>query len=332
MDNIANSYRHEDALNMVAILNRADIKSVKADEAWWKAEVASELDKIQEMARARVQELNKHLLPILPSELPQGFGAYELSDYTVLGHSSNDLVQILKQRSTIESPEYSMSVSLLTPENRRVYTDGAQQIVLLNGPFEHIAQANRANLSTGTSVGWDKHVDLVSRWSSDDRAKKIATEAEDALARLGIPAARNIRAEGFPRLAHLRRILGQFDSFDELRKVAGDDDRYVQASQAITRIMTSNSDGSPLKTNNEIKLNNPLLSGIGLLRNSNQQIFFEGITQPELEQLWHGIVPDFVSAGPTGTSPKGALIVSSDLVQSAKKNNLPIVVLNGNSN
>jgi hypothetical protein len=225
-----------------------------------------------------------------------------------------------------------MSVSLLTPENGKVYTDGAQQIALINGPFEHIAQANRANLSTGTSVGWDKHVDLVSRWSSDDRAKKIATEAEDALARLGIPAARNIRAEGFPRLAHLRRILGQFDSFDELRKVAGDDDRYVQASQAITRIMTSNSDGSPLKTNNEIKLNNPLLSGIGLLRNSNQQIFFEGITQPELEQLWHGSVPDFVSAGPTGTSPKGALIVSSDLVQSAKKNNLPIVVLNGNSN
>ena len=172
MDNVANNYRHEGALNMVAILNRSDIKSVKANEAWWNPDVAAELDKIQEMTSARVQELNKHLLPILPSELPKGFGASEMSDYTVLGHSSNDLGQVLRQRSTIESPEYSMSVSLLTPENRRLYTDGAQQIALLNGPFEHIAQANRANLSTGQSVGWDKHVDLVSRWSSDDRAKK----------------------------------------------------------------------------------------------------------------------------------------------------------------
>jgi hypothetical protein len=332
LDNVVNNYRHEDALNMVAILNRADIKSVKANEAWWKPEVASELDKIQEMARARVQELNKHLLPILPSELPQGFGAHELSDYTVLGHSSNDLGLVLKQRSTIESPEYSMSVSLLTPENRRVYTDGAQQIALLNGPFEHIAQANRANLSTGKSVGWDKHVELVDRWSTDDRAKKIAAEAESALANIGIPAARNVPAESFPRLAQLRKILGQFDSFDELRKAAGDDDPYVRASQAITQIMTTDRDGSPLKTNNEIKLNNPLLSGIGLLRNNNQQIFFEGITQPELEQIWHGNVPDFVSAGPAATAPKGALVVSPELVQSAKKNNLPIIVLNGNSN
>jgi hypothetical protein len=225
-----------------------------------------------------------------------------------------------------------MSVSLLTPENRRLYTDGAQQIALLNGPFEHIAQANRANLSTGKSVGWDKHVDLVSRWSSDGRAKKIASEAEDALAELGIPAAKNVPAESFPRLAQLRRILGQFDSFDELRQAAGDEDPYVQASQAITHIMTTERGGTPLKTNNEIKLNNPLLSGIGFLRNANQAIYFEGLSQPELEQIWHGNVPDYVTSGAVGMAPTGALVVSPDLVQSAKKNNLPIVVLNGKSN
>ena len=332
LDNVVNSYRHADALNMVAILNRADIKSVKAGEAWWTPAVQDELSTIQGMARDRVAELNKHLLPILPSELPQGFGAYQLSDYTVLGHASYDLTgQLLRQRSTVESPEYSMSVSLLTPESRNLYSEDAQQLALVTGPFEHIAQANRTNLSTGTSVGWARHVQLVENWSQDYRAKGLAQEAETRLAELGIPSARDVAAENFPRLTQLRRVLGQFDNSTELRNMAGLADPYVQASNAINRILTTEKDGSPLKRNNEIKLNNPIISGIGLLRRGNQSIFFEGVSNNDLQTLWHGHVPDFVHAGPAGTAPPGSLTVSPELFASAKKNNLPIVILNDGS-
>ncbi len=51
MDNVVNSYRNPDALNMVAILNRADIKSVKADEAWFTPEVIAELDRFKRLLK-----------------------------------------------------------------------------------------------------------------------------------------------------------------------------------------------------------------------------------------------------------------------------------------
>lgn len=331
LDNVVNSYRHADALQMVAILNRSDIKSVKSGEAWWTPEVESELQKVQDMANARVAELNKHLLPILPSELPQGFGGYQMSDYSVFGHSSYDLGQLLRQRSTVESPEFSMSVSLFTPENHNVAGEGSQQIALVTGPFEHIAQANRANLSTGTSIGWDGQLKLVDQWTFDHRAKMLAAEAEQELAKVGIPAAPKVAAENFPRLAQLRKILGQFESLDELRAVAGDSDPYVQAAQSITRLLTHERDGSPLEENNEIKLNNPIIAGLGLLRNGSQSIYFEGVSPADLQQIWRGPVPGFVGAGPEGSAPAGALVVKPDFVKAAKDNNLPIVILDGPS-
>jgi len=339
LDNVVNSYRHTDALPMVAILNRADIKSVKANEAWYTPPVQSELGKIQDLATVRVQELNQNLLPVLSNQMPQGYGGAVKSNYRVKGHSSYDLTgQLLKQRATVESPEYSMSVSLFTPENHKVYSDGspsnsekAQVIALVDGNFENLAQANRANLSTGTAIGWDGHVELVDRWSKDTKAKALAAEAEQKLAEIGIPPARNVAAENFPRLAQLRKVLGQFETYDELVSAAGDADPYVKASDAITTLLTTERDGSPLKTNNELKLNNPIISGIGLLRKGSQRIFFEGLSEPELQELWHGNVPDFVSAGPPESAPAGALRVTADVVAAAKKNNLPVVVLNDGS-
>lgn len=328
MDNVVNSYRNPDALNMVAILNRADIKSVKAEEAWFTPEVIAELDKIQTPARARVEELNKHLLPVLPSEFAKGYGGHQMSEYSAYGHSPYNFEQFLKQRPTIESPEYSMSVSLFTPGNHRVYSEGSQVVALINGPFEHIAQANRANLSTGTSVGWDGHVKLVEQWSTDHRAKALATEAEQRLAQIGIPPARDVAPENFPRLNQLRKVSSQFESHQELVAAAGKSDKYVQASEAITQMLTAERDGAPLKTNNEIKLNNPIVSGIGLLRNGNQKVFFEGLSPKELQEMWKGNVPDFVSSGPSGTAPSGALVVGRDVAVSAKSHNLPVVILN----
>lgn len=329
MDDVVNNYRHADALKMVAILNRSDIKSVKKNEAWFTEDVVSELGKISEMTEPRVAELNRHLLPLMSTKMPEGYGAHVMSDYSVFGHSSRDLAgQFLKQRSTIESPEYSTSFSVFTPENHRVYEDGSKVIALVTGPFEHVAQAHRNNLSTGTSVGWNGQVELVSRWSTDSKANAFAAEAEAKLTELGIPPARNVAAENFPRLNQLRRVAGQFDTLTDLVTAAGETDPYVLAVKSLNRMMTTEKDGSPLKTNNEGKLNNAILSGIGLLRNGNQPVYFEGLAQPELAKLWNGNIPDFVSAGPANQAPANALRVTADVASAAKEHNLPIVVLN----
>ncbi|MBI2809682.1 MAG: hypothetical protein HYX67_02465 [Candidatus Melainabacteria bacterium] len=336
LDDVITAYRMPGALDMVSILNASDIQSVKADGSWYTPEVIAELEKIRTISQDRVDYLNKNLLPVMTTEMPKGFGAHEMSDYNVMVHSSPDLTgQLLRHLSTIESPEFSMSVSLLTPDHRNTYTDfrnvnssESQVVALVDGPFEHIAQAHRGNLSTGKSVGWDGHVELVRRWASDHRAERLATEAESKLADLNIPPDPRIAPENHPRLSQLRRILSQFNNLDDLTKAAGNDNQYVVAAHEINRILTTERDGSPLNTHNEIKINNPIVSSIGLLRNPNQTIFFEGVPDSALFDLWHGQIPDYVRNGEPGTAPPGSLVVTNELWQSAKANGLPLVVLN----
>ncbi|HEY9731716.1 MAG TPA: hypothetical protein V6C89_07380 [Drouetiella sp.] len=336
LDDVVTSYRMPGALDMVSILNASDIQSVKADGSWYTPEVVQELEKIRTMAQDRVDYLNRNLLPVMTTEMPKGFGAHELSDYNVMVHSSPDLTgQLLRHLSTIESPQFSMSVSLHTPDHRNVYNDfrtvdssESQVVAIVDGPFEHIAQAHRGNLSTGKSVGWDGHVELVRRWASDFRAERLAAEAEARLATLNIPPDPKIPAENHPRLAQLRRILSQFNNLDDLTRAAGKDNEYVVAANEINRMLTTEPDGRPLSTHNEIKINNPIVSSIGLLRKPNQTIYFEGASPTDMYYLWQGHVPDYVRSGQAGGAPEGALIVTNDLVKSAKENNLPLVVLN----
>jgi len=201
-------------------------------------------------------------------------------------------------------------------------------VALVDGPFEHIAQAHRGNLSTGKSVGWDGHVELVRRWASDLRAERLSEEAESKLAELNIPRDPSAKAENNPRLAQLRRILSQFNNLDDLIKAAGPNDKYVVAAHEINRLLTTERDGSPLKTHNEIKINNPIVTSIGLLRKPNQTIYFEGVPDSALYDLWQGNIPDYVRNGEPGRAPQGSLVVTSELLKSAKENDLPFVVLN----
>lgn len=336
LDDVITAYRAPGALDMVSILNASDIQSVKADGSWYTPEVIAELETIRSMGQERVDYLNKNLLPVMTTEMPKGFGAHELSDYNVMAHSSPDLTgQLLRHRSTVESPQFSMSVSLLTPDHRNTYTDfrnvnatESQVVALVDGPFEHIAQAHRGNLSTGKSVGWDGHVELVRRWASDHRAERLSQEAEAKLAELNIPPDPKVAAENNPRLAQLRRILSQFNNLDDLTRAAGRDNQYVVAAHEVNRLLTTERDGTPLKTHNEIKINNPIVTSIGLLRKPNQTIYFEGVPESALYDLWQGNVPDYVRTGEPGRAPQGALVITNELMKSAKDNNLPFVVLN----
>ncbi len=336
LDDVITAYRAPGALDMVSILNSSDIQSVKSDGSWYTPEVIAELEKIRTMGQERVDHLNKNLLPVMTTEMPKGFGAHEMSDYNVMVHSSPDLTgQLLRHRSTVESPEFSMSVSLLTSDHRNTYTDfrnvnatESQVVALVDGPFEHIAQAHRGNLSTGKSVGWDGHVELVRRWATDHRAERLSQEAESKLEALNIPPDPSVARENNPRLAQLRRILSQFNNLSDLTRAAGPNDKYVVAAHEINNLLTTERDGSPLQTHNEIKLNNPILRSIGLLRKPNQTIYFEGVSDSALYDLWQGHIPDYVRNGEPGRAPQGSLVVTNELQQSAKANDLPFVVLN----
>lgn len=334
LDDIVASYRHPDSLKMVTMLNTADIKSVKADGSWYTPAVASELSRIQDMGQNRVEYLNRHLLPILTSQMPAGYGVHEMSDYNVLAHSSNNLPTFLSQLSTAESPEFTMSASLLTPDHQELYTglrpsDNKGLVAIVSGPFEHISQAYRGNLSTGYSVTWDGHVNLVRNWAGDTfRADKFTQEAEDRLGALNIPADPQTSESNYPRLAQSRRVLSQYDSLDEMRAQRGEDDPYVQAAFVVNRMMTTSRDGSPMQNHNEVKLNNPIVSGIGVLHQPGQQVFFEDMPADALQNIWSGSVPSWAQTGPAGTAGDGAVVVPSQVWRSAQQHDLPLVVLN----
>ena len=121
--------------------------------------------------------------------------------------------------------------------------------------------------------------------------------------------------------------MAQFDNLDELSRVAGEDNEYVAGARQIAEMMTTEKDGSPLAGHNEIKLNNPIISGIGLLRKPGQSVYFEGTPQSDLAQMWNGSIPEYITSGPAGQAPPGALVVPQEIVESARAEDLPIVIL-----
>ncbi|HEY9679647.1 MAG TPA: hypothetical protein V6C76_16710 [Drouetiella sp.] len=335
LDDVVAAYRKPGALDAVSILNASDIQSVKKDGSWYTPEVIAELDKIRSMAQDRVKELNKHLLPVMTTEMPKGFGISESSDYNVMVHRSPDLTgQLLRQRSTIESPENSMSVSLISPEHQKLYSDTHNTdtpiVAIIDGPFEHISQAHRRNISTGRAAGWNEHVELIRRWADDSRGRQMAQEAEAKLESLGIPPDRDTPAENYPRLAQMRKILSNFDTLNELEKQAGSNNEYVVGAKLINNMLMSDANGNPLAQNNEIKINNPILSGIGIVHKTGEPIYFEGVPRETLQHIWNGQIPDYVRTVEPGKAPEGSVVVPMDVVESAYKQKLPIVILNGN--
>ena len=151
LDNIATFYRHPSALKQLRIFNESDIKSINATSSLWTGNVEAELDRINALVQGRVQELNTGLVPILTTEVPSGFGLVLMSKpYAFFAHVTPHLEDsFLKQLSLIESPEYSISLSLITPQHHQFYYGGQPTFALVTGPWEQIAQAYRENFGDG---------------------------------------------------------------------------------------------------------------------------------------------------------------------------------------
>lgn len=350
LNDLATYYRHPSAVKSLAILNESDIKSIDAHSKLWTPEVQTELRNISRRTQDRLRTLNSHMLPILTTELPSQFQLVELrGSYALMAHASSHLdTSFLKQLSLIESPEYSISASLITPEHKRFYHHEPSVVALVTGPFEHISQAYRGNLGTGTSVDWKGHVDLATKWSDSHNAGKFIPEVESAVRSAGVP-----RAQGqFGSLEALRRRLSQYDTLDELIAKEGQGSPYVSGQRAIFKSLTTTENGQPLKEHNEIKLNNPTVVGLGIIRRGKPVILENmgaGSNAAHVQTLLGGrmkpswLVTDRVSVPSSGTSgtsdrsfgissgvasaDKSAVVIPEATWKEVVKRRLPLVVL-----
>jgi hypothetical protein len=328
LDSLAVFYRHPDAVRQLAILNEADIRSINARSTHWTPEVQAELAKISGTVGVRAGQLNRGVVPLLTTQLPQRFGLVLMEgDYALLGHASWHMSDaFLRQLAVIESPEYSVSSSLLTPRHSKLYHSDADILALVAGPAEHISQAHRSNLGTGTSVDWQGHVRLASEWSGDRRGNEFIAELDARVGKTGVVG----RQKG--ALARLSKLLAEYDTLDELAAKHGTNSLQYRAHLEIVKALTTDKDGRPSKEHNEIKLNNPSVVGIGILRRG-RPLYMEQFGQP---QHMDGFLapeskPSWFVMNPKEAQSQNALLVPESVWKAAMKSRLPIVVLDPGS-
>ncbi len=323
---LSTSYRSPTAVAQLRIFNESDIRSIDSESRLWKPEVAAELDLVSSKVLGRARDLNRHLVPILTSDIPAGFRMLHLNKgYSVLGHVTGNLESnFLKQLAVIESPEFSISASLLTPKHQALYHRGQPLIALVNGPFENISSAYRGNLGTGNSVDWRGHVELVKGWADPQNAisPNFSAELEALVRRSGVAP---LPGGPYGALERLRGRMLQYDSLDEMLRVEGLSP-YAKAQRAVHEAFTSKEDGNPLDNHNEVKLNNPSVVGLGVLRKGNP-ISFDGLP------LEGGLAANIFSGPrPTwwigeGGRPKNTIVISQPLWLALQARRLPVVIL-----
>lgn len=326
LDDLSTFYRHPTAARQLRILNESDIRSINTGSTYWHDEVASELDKIGQSLETRGRELNRHAVPILTSELPRRFALVTMDKpHALLVHVSDHMEgKFLDQLAVIESPEYSVSSTLVTENFKRLYNDKQGVVALVSGPVENISQAFRSNLDTGRSVTWKQHVDLTRKWSdpSNHRASGFASELDMRARSVGIAGDGHLDA-----LGDLHGTLSRFDSLDDLVAHHGAGSPYVRGQQEIYRALTTHGTGEPLTHHNEVKLNNPTLVGIGLLRNG-RTVHFEDATPEVMARMLEGNpAPSWLTADGILGGDDRVLTVPRTVWQTALDRGLPVVVL-----
>lgn len=323
LDDIATFYRHPSAVRQLRIFNESDIRSIDDHSSLWTQPVEAELNQVSRRTESQVRRLNQNLVPLLTSEIPANFSLVLMDrPYALLAHVSPHLNDsFLKQLSLIESPEYSISSSLITPQHQQFYYGGEPTFAIVQGPWEQISQSYRDNLGTGTSVDWNGHVELSKQWLESDRAKSFAREVEALARQSRVPKASGNAGS----LETARRAFGQYDSFDELVRDKGSTHPLVEMQQSIHQALTTDAAGGALNHHNEVKLNSPTVSGLGVLR-QGKPVFIENADAASIERLLGGNShPDWLYTG--ADAPKNAIIIKEQTWKTLLERDLPIVVL-----
>lgn len=252
------------------------------------------------------ERLNQNSFGVLQTELPQRAGVYTLPhDFGVLAHSSRRMLdgRFFDQLPIMETPHYSMSASYLVPEALHPYTD-ARIVALVSAPPENVSQAYNTSLFTGEQTGKQGHQLLTRSWS--EHSRPLDREVADLISVVGLD------------LPTYRDRLSQYDSMNELSAAPELREAHDVARDAYTRMPTG--DRIEQGAENEFKINNPLVNGIGIIRRG-QPIYFEGVS--DLRTIFPGgNIPSWVAR-----EPQGALVVPNRIWQESQRRNLPIVVL-----
>jgi hypothetical protein len=162
-------------------------------------------------------------------------------------------------------------------------------------------------------------VELTTSWLEHYKGKQFLTELDTRIRSLA-------GGGGLRSLNELWRKLAQYDTLDELALDKGTDSPYYRGQQEIFKALTTDEGGRPSKEHNEIKLNNPTLVGLGLIRRGKPVFLdqFYGSQQPEALPTGQGRPAWLVT---DQSPPSGALVVPQTVWKAAMRRRLPLVVL-----
>jgi hypothetical protein len=295
------------AVMQLRIMNEADIRAVRKQEALWTDEVRQELDHNATALAYGAQRLSENTVPVLTAELPQRFGVYEMpKEGSLMVHTSPYMQNgtFFRHLSLIESPHYSGSASLVNRQHMHLYDSKADFTAVFAAPPEHVSQAHRTGLWTGESMGWNSHVIMAREWSKSELASNFAAEANAKLQKLGFGQ----DAGSQTALQSYRSQLAKYDTVTEMLAANGKDSPLARAHEAITEMYTKYEDGRPTGVYNEFKINNPAVAGIGVMSRGRQVV---------LEDPY----------GPALPENPNVLVIPKHMWQEAQSRNLPFIVL-----
>ncbi|MBS1957317.1 MAG: dual specificity protein phosphatase family protein [Cyanobacteria bacterium SZAS-4] len=316
-----------------SLLNLFDSDSVKANpsETIATPEVIETLQTINNFLRQRVAALNaKSAVPIITNEVP--YGAKFIPDYQyeslLVTLPTDGIDAAMDSIDTNQTRNRTISATQVTPEYSELFTqDGGSSeipavVLIVSAPPEHMV-ANRSDMYTGFGRNLQDFVELAMNYgSTPDTNNGFLEKVDAALATLQTPDGRPMtRAELYFEVA-------KYDTLDALKAAIAQNQEspvYYDALLKVNEIMTSAEplgDGSAW---NEVKVNNSVVSGIGIYTRG-RPVYLEGASEADLQNL--GIEgdakPSYVY---TENPPVDAIVISTHTWEKAIERGLPLIIL-----
>lgn len=241
-----------------------------------------------EQVRQRANELTRNAIPIVTTAVEPGYGLRELpADAVFTVHTSvpdaalgrNTVAEsFVDHLAEMESPEYSMSTSVVTSAHKSFYLFGGRKpgvVAVVAAPPENVSQASNGDIASRTrhDVNWNAHVSDV-EWTASQ----------------GSPARQLLFVMGLPEPVIRQFDAGMRDAWNkvaphETAQQARQDSQSAEALANVVKLIT-NRGSRPLHGHNEAKVNNPMLVGFGI--RPSKYVVFEDMQPADLSTLLKG--------------------------------------------
>jgi hypothetical protein len=199
-------------------------------------------------------------------------------------------------------------------------------VPLFQGSPERVSQAYSGSTAGGEGVGWKGHVDLAKDFATSWQGTEISERLDSSLSKLGFGQP----GESLSALKDFRTHMAQYDSVDDVVRAQGPNSKLAQGANEVKKALTTDMEGQPLQTENEIKLNNPTLVGLGIYRRG-QTVVLGGATQQDINSLYPPgtDVPPWLDL--TGRPTENSMVVPKSVWTQMRALDLPMVVMDPKS-